>query len=78
MNYLKVLKNATFLVFGLLLIYICGLIVFDRGFCDRVQDMIVSEPQDAMDAAPIQVSESLSSAELQPLSRQLSWRFLVL
>ena len=48
MNYLNVLKNATFLVFGLLLIYICG--------CDRVQDMIVSEPQDAMDAAPIRVS----------------------
>ncbi len=48
MNYLNVLKNATFLVFGLLLIYICG--------CDRVQDMILSEPQDAMDAAPIQVS----------------------
>ena len=48
MNYLNVLKNATFLVFGLLLIYICG--------CDRVQDMILSEPQDAMDAAPIRVS----------------------
>ena len=48
MSYLNVLKNATFLVFGLLLIYICG--------CDRVQDMIVSEPQDAIDAAPIRVS----------------------
>ena len=48
MNYLNVLKNATFFVFGLLLIYICG--------CDRVQDMIVSEPQDAMDTAPIRVS----------------------
>lgn len=48
MNYLNVLKNATFLVFGLLLIYICG--------CDRVQDMIVSEPQDAMDTALMRVS----------------------
>lgn len=48
MNYLKVLKNASVLVFGLLLIYICG--------CDRVQDMIVSEPQDAMDTVPIRVS----------------------
>ncbi|MDE0685887.1 MAG: BMP family ABC transporter substrate-binding protein, partial [Candidatus Poribacteria bacterium] len=48
MNYLNMLKNATFLVFGLLLIYICG--------CNRVQDMIVSEPQDAMEAASIRVS----------------------
>ena len=46
MNYLNMLKNATFLVFGLLLIYISG--------CNRVQNMI--EPQDAMDAAPIRVS----------------------
>ena len=48
MNYLDILKKASVLVFGLLLIYICG--------CDRVQDMIVSEPQDAMDPAPIRVS----------------------
>lgn len=48
MNYLDILKKATFLVFGLLLIYISG--------CDRVQDIIVSKPQDAMDAAPIRVS----------------------
>ena len=48
MNYLNILKNATFFVFGLLLIHICG--------CNRVQDMIVSEPQDAMEAAPIRVS----------------------
>ncbi len=48
MNYLNVLKNASFLVFGLLLIYICG--------CERVQDMVISEPQDAMDAASIRVS----------------------
>lgn len=48
MNYLNVLKKASFLVFGFLLIYICG--------CNRVQDMIVSEPQDAMEAAPIRVS----------------------
>lgn len=48
MNYLNVLKKATFLVFGLLLIYICG--------CERVQDMIASEPQDAMETAPIRVS----------------------
>ena len=48
MNYLNTLKNATLLVFGLLLIYICG--------CDRVQDMVISEPQDAMGAAPIRVS----------------------
>ena len=48
MSYLNVLKNATFLVFGLLLIYICG--------CDRVQDIIVSEPQDAIEAVPIRVS----------------------
>lgn len=46
MNYLNMLKNATFLAFGLLLIYISG--------CNRVQNMI--EPQDAMDAAPIRVS----------------------
>ncbi|MCY3741411.1 MAG: BMP family protein [Candidatus Poribacteria bacterium] len=48
MNYLNVLKNASFLVFGFLLIYTCG--------CNRVQDMIVSEPQDATEAAPIRVS----------------------
>ncbi len=48
MNYLDILKKSTFLVFGLLLIYICG--------CNRVQDMIVSEPQDAIDTAPIRVS----------------------
>ncbi len=51
MNYLNTLKNATLLVFGLLLIYICG--------CDRVQDMVISEQQDAMGAAPIRVSEVL-------------------
>ena len=48
MKYLNGLKNVTFLLFGLLLIHICG--------CQRVQDMIVSEPQDAMDTAPIRVS----------------------
>ena len=48
MNYLNMLKNTTFLVFGLLLIYISG--------CNRVQDMIRSEPQDTMDAGPIRVS----------------------
>lgn len=48
MNYLNTLKNATFFVFGILLIYISS--------CNRVQDMVASEPQDAMDAAPIRVS----------------------
>jgi basic membrane protein A len=48
MKYLNGLKNVTFLLFGLLLIHICG--------CQRVQDMIVSEPQDVMDTAPIRVS----------------------
>ena len=48
MNYFNVLTKTTFLVFGLLLICICG--------CNRVQDMMVSEPQDAMDTAPIRVS----------------------
>ncbi|RKU06344.1 BMP family ABC transporter substrate-binding protein [Candidatus Poribacteria bacterium] len=48
MNYLNILKNASVLVFGLLLIYICG--------CQRVQDTIVSEPHDAMGAAPVSVS----------------------
>lgn len=48
MNYLNTLKNATFLLFGILLIHICS--------CNRVQDMVASEPQDAMDTAPIRVS----------------------
>ena len=48
MNYLNILKNASVLVFGLLLIYICG--------CQRTQDAIVSEPYDAMGTAPVSVS----------------------
>ena len=48
MNYLNMLKNATFFVFGILLIYISG--------CNRIDEMIASEPQDAMDAASIRVS----------------------
>ena len=48
MNHLNMLKNATFFVFGILLIYISG--------CNRVQDMMTSGPQDAMDATPIRVS----------------------
>ena len=48
MNYLNMLKNASALVFGLLLIYICG--------CQRAQDAIVSEPYDAMGTAPVSVS----------------------
>ena len=48
MKYLNVLRNLTFLTIAIFLICISG--------CERLHDMVVSEPPDAMDTASIRVS----------------------